>query len=77
MPCFFKVASRVGSAALLGSLSPQMSQAQATPGAPSPHAFVTQYCVTCHSDRGYERGAVPMSLQGLDLSDVGAHAESW
>ena len=38
---------------------------------------MTRYCVSCHSDRGFERGAVPVSLQGLDLDDVGAHAELW
>ena len=76
MSWLFKVTSGA-SVAVLAVLSPSLVQAQDVPGAESPHAFVGRYCVSCHSDRGYERGSVPVSLQGLDLSDVGAHAELW
>ena len=34
-----------------------------------------RYCVACHSDRGFERGTVPISLQGVDMTDVGVHAD--
>ena len=35
---------------------------------------LTRYCVTCHSDR---LRTADLSLQGLDLSHVGEHAELW
>ena len=76
MSWLFKVTSRVGVAAL-AALSPHVSQAQAVSGEASPRAFVDQYCISCHSDRGYQRGAVPMSLQGVDMGEVGAHADLW
>jgi mono/diheme cytochrome c family protein len=75
MSWLFKVTS--GVAVALVGLSPQPSHAQVVSGVASPRAFVDQYCVTCHSDRGYQRGAVPMSLQGLDMGEVGADAELW
>ncbi|MCY3842180.1 MAG: DUF1592 domain-containing protein [Acidobacteria bacterium] len=58
-------------------LTPHASHAQSPPGAAPPGDFVQRYCVACHNDRGFERGAVPISLQGLDFEDVGAHAELW
>ena len=77
MSWLFKVTSGAGVAVALGGLSPYVSHAQAVSGVASPRAFVDQYCVTCHSDSGYQRGAVPMSLQGIDMGEVGAHAELW
>ena len=77
MSWLFKVTSGTGLAIALGGLSPHVIHAQALSGVASPRAFVDQYCVTCHSDSGYQRGAVPMSLQGLDMGEVGAHAELW
>ena len=72
----FTVAAGAGLAAAL-CLTPHASHAQSPPGAAPPGAFVQRYCVACHNDRGFERGAVPISLQGLDFEDVGAHAELW
>ena len=71
----FKAAG-AGLAAVLW-LTPHASHAQSPPGAAPPGDFVQRYCVACHNDRGFERGAVPISLQGLDFEDVGAHAELW
>lgn len=54
--------------------APQGAPAAATAG----HgALVTQYCLTCHTDRLKERGTVPVSLERLDLSRVGADAQAW
>ncbi|MCY4030352.1 MAG: DUF1592 domain-containing protein [Acidobacteria bacterium] len=72
----FKAAAGAGLAAAL-CLIPHASHAQSPPGAAPPRDFVQRYCVACHNDRGFERGAVPISLQGLDFEDVGAHAELW
>ena len=72
----FKAAAGAGLAAVLW-LTPDSSHAQSAPGAAPPGDFVQRYCVACHNDRGFERGAVPISLQGLDFEDVGAHAELW
>ena len=33
-----------------------------------------QYCVTCHNPR---LQTAELSLQGLDLEEIGAHAEIW
>ena len=35
---------------------------------------VRQYCVTCHNDR---LRTAELSLDGVDLTEVGAHAETW
>ena len=37
-------------------------------------AVIDRYCVTCHSDRLQTGG---LSLEGVDLADVAAHAEVW
>ena len=55
---------------------------RATPGsaagsAESVRAMLGRYCLTCHSDRGAAAGLVPVSLQGLDVADVGAHPAEW
>ena len=77
MSWLFKVTGGAGVAAVLAGLSPLVSHAQTVSDGASAGAFVDRYCVACHSDRGFERGAVPMSLQGLDLGEVGAHADLW
>ena len=77
MSWVFRVTAALWVAAL-GGLAPPAGHAQTASGeAVPPHEFVQRYCVACHSDRGFERGAVPVSLQGLDAADVGAHAEIW
>ena len=63
--------------AMAAALSPTAVRAQVVSSEESSRAFVDRYCVACHSTRQYERGAVPISLQGLDMGDVGAHAEVW
>ena len=62
MSWLLKVTSGAAVVVALGSLSPHASHAQAVSNEASPRAFVDRYCVTCHSDSRYERGAVPMSL---------------
>ncbi len=50
-------------------------QTQSAPAATSPQqALVSRYCVTCHNDRSKTGG---LSLEKLDVSNVGAHAEVW
>ncbi len=49
------------------------TRASATAETPS-KAFVDTYCVTCHNQR-MEAGG--LALDGLDVADVGAHADEW
>ena len=81
MSWLFRVTIGVGVAvALGGGLFQQASHAQAESRIASPGEFVEfldQYCVRCHTDRRHESGAVPISLEGIDAEDVGAHAELW
>ena len=50
-------------------------QTQSAPATTSPQqALVSRYCVTCHNDRSKTGG---LSLEKLDVSNVGAHAEVW
>ena len=65
-------------AALL-PLSASAGEAGAQPGSPGEGEALLQqtigrYCATCHNDRLQTAGLV---LTGLDLSEVGAHAETW
>ncbi len=61
-------------------LSAAGAEAQTAPSAAgarasvSERAVIDRYCVTCHSDRLQTGG---LSLQGVDLADVAAHAEVW
>jgi hypothetical protein len=53
----------------------QSSSAKAPPPtASAERALLNQYCVTCHSD---ELKTANLSLEKLDLSAVGDHAEVW
>jgi hypothetical protein len=45
----------------------------AAPAVPS-KAFLATYCITCHSDRAKTGG---LSLEALDVTDVGADAATW
>lgn len=56
---------------LLGLICPLSVPAQ-TPAAPS--ELLAQYCMTCHSDR-LRTGS--LSLESLDVGDVGPDAEVW
>ena len=50
-------------------------QTQSAPATASPEqALVSRYCVTCHNDRSKTGG---LSLEKLDVSNIGAHAEVW
>ncbi len=52
-------------------LAPQ-GRAQAQPGAAAATTLFTQYCVVCHDNQKRTAG---VTLQGLDLSNIGDHAE--
>jgi mono/diheme cytochrome c family protein len=41
---------------------------------PVPRAVLDRYCVTCHNSRAKSGGLV---LEKIDLSDVGAHGDTW
>jgi hypothetical protein len=55
----------------LASPKPQGEGGSAVAGQ---RALLDKYCVTCHSDR---LKTANLSLQGLDLTNVGEHAELW
>jgi mono/diheme cytochrome c family protein len=40
-------------------------------------ALLDRYCLTCHTQRLKERGTVPIALDSLDLTNVGADAAAW
>ncbi|HKH72042.1 MAG TPA: DUF1592 domain-containing protein [Vicinamibacterales bacterium] len=66
-------------AAIPANWSTTVAAAQAP--APSPvaanRATFERYCLTCHTTRQKERGAVPIALDTLDLSRVPADAAVW
>ena len=45
--------------------------------AASARALLDRYCVTCHNDAQRRRGSIPISLQTVDMADVGANASVW
>ena len=50
----------------------------ALPQTASPQrAMLDRYCVTCHSEKAKERGAVPIALEHADVSNVAADPELW
>ena len=53
---------------------PASATSAALESAASERAVIDRYCVTCHSDRLQTGG---LSLEGVDLADVAAHAEVW
>src|SRR6187399_417460 len=52
---------------------------QSTPNSPvaTQKALLDRYCLTCHTQRLKERGTVPIALDALDLTQVGASAATW
>ena len=40
-------------------------------------AFLTQYCLGCHTQQAKQRGTVPVALDDLNLSNVGRDARIW
>src|SRR6185503_10498629 len=58
--------------------STNAAQQAAPPSASTSHqALLDRYCLTCHTQRLKERGTVPIALDSLDLSQVGANAATW
>ena len=66
-----------------GSAAPQnppvarpssVANAPASAAAPNQQAVLAKYCVTCHNQRVKTAG---LTLDTLDLSEVGNHAEEW
>jgi cytochrome c551/c552 len=52
--------------------------APASSSPPSPHALISQYCVTCHNQKAKTAGLMLDSLAAdLDTGKVGPHAEKW
>ena len=78
MSGLFKVTIGVGVAvAFGGSFFQQTSHAQVESSIKTSdefQGFLNQYCVTCHTDRRHQAGAVPISLEELDVADVVALA---
>ena len=62
--------SRLTVLAMCASVLAPLGRAQATPNAAS--VLLTQYCVVCHDNQKRTAG---ITLQGLDLSSIGDHAE--
>ena len=52
-------------------------QAPPASSATANRALLDRYCLTCHTTRQKERGAVPIALDTLDLSRVAADAPVW
>jgi mono/diheme cytochrome c family protein len=85
MPFRVRTARRAGCVLLaifLGTLPLSWSthaapQAAAPPDAVGHKALFDRYCLTCHTQRLKERGTVPIALDTLDLTQVGANAATW
>ena len=69
----------VTTALLLVSGGPIGKAAAQQPGvdATEAKALVSRYCAGCHSEAQKQRGAVPVALDSLSLSDVGPNAAVW
>src|SRR5262245_211439 len=58
--------------------STHAAQQAAPPSASaSQQALLDRYCLTCHTQRLKERGTVPIALDNLDITQVGAHPAEW
>jgi len=69
-------------AVCLGTLPfswPTHAAQHADPASPvaTQKALLDRYCLTCHTQRLKERGTVPIALDALDLTQVGASAATW
>jgi hypothetical protein len=47
------------------------------PAVSSPRAVLDRYCLTCHTAKAKDRGIVPIALDTVDVSNIGADAEVW
>jgi len=70
--CWIVAVASLGLRAGDPSAAPQGQAPAAAPA--SDQALVTQYCVTCHSDRARTGG---LSLEGLDPAQAASHADVW
>ena len=58
--------------------STNAAQQAAPPTASASHqALLDRYCLTCHTQRLKERGTVPIALDNLDITQVGANPAVW
>jgi mono/diheme cytochrome c family protein len=58
--------------------STNAAQQAAPPSASTSHqALLDRYCLTCHTQRLKERGTVPIALDNLDITQVGANPAVW
>jgi len=66
-------------AAIASGRHMQAAQQAGTPASPAAahRATFDRYCLTCHTQRLKERGTVPIALDTLDLTKVGADAQTW
>jgi len=85
MPFRLRVARCAGCvllAVFLGTLPLSWSthaapQTALPPEAAGHKALFDRYCLTCHTQRLKERGTVPIALDTLDLTQIGASAATW
>ncbi len=68
---FLAVISGYAAAAGLGLQSP------AATAAPADDGLLNRYCVGCHTETQRRLGNVPIALDTLERSDIGASAETW
>ena len=59
---------------LASTQQPHAAVAPATAAAATERALLDQYCVTCHNDKTKRAN---LSLEKLDLTTAGDHAELW
>src|SRR5688572_32389129 len=51
---------------------------QASASSPADHgALLETYCLGCHTEQQKARGLVPIALDNLNLSNIGANAREW
>ena len=41
------------------------------------HAFMKQYCISCHTQQAKQRGTVPVTLDDLDPANISRDARTW
>jgi mono/diheme cytochrome c family protein len=72
------VAAAALAAALAGAGTTAASaQGPARPPLEARQEVFARYCVSCHSEAQRARGTVPIALDSLDLTNVGARADVW
>src|SRR5688572_22294246 len=62
----------------LGGYSRSSPAVQTVQSAVATHrATFDRYCLTCHNEKAKALGTVPIALNSLDMSKVGANADVW